>query len=389
MPFLATSSTLPETQQALDAVCSELQSFDGPPDLMLAFYSIHHQMDAELLASTLQERIQPKVMLGCAGESIVCNDQEIENQPALSVWIGRWSSSPQLVPFHLTFEKTSEGLSILGWPDDLVTMDPNGAILLTLGDPFSFPTDVFLDEVNNAYKGARVLGGMASGAQQPGQCRFLFNGEVLEQGAIGAILPPQVKARSVVSQGCRPIGQPFVITKAQENIILDLGGHPAVAQLQKMWQTMSSRDQELFQEGPHVGRVINEYQDKFERGDFLVRNVIGLDPNAGALAITDHVRVGQTVQFHVRDAEAADEDLRELLQSDGGEEENAPSAGLLFSCNGRGTRMFSEPHHDASAIRQQKGPIPLAGFFAAGELGPIGGQNFIHGFTASVVLFDE
>jgi small ligand-binding sensory domain FIST len=138
-----------------------------------------------------------------------------------------------------------------------------------------------------------------------------------------------------------------------------------------------------------VGRVINEYRDKFQRGDFLVRNVLGVDQDNGALAITDLIRVGQTIQFHVRDAATADEDLHALLKMDLAAQEKAPAGALLFTCNGRGTRLFSEPHHDAHAIREEVGPIPLAGFFAAGELGPVGGKNFIHGFTASVVLFEE
>ena len=147
--------------------------------------------------------------------------------------------------------------------------------------------------------------------------------------------------------------------------------------------------QQLFQQGLHIGRVINEYRGDFQRGDFLVRNVLGLDRATGALAITERVRVGQTVQFHVRDAETADEDLHALLQLDVHAHEKRPAAALLFSCNGRGTRLFDRPDHDAAAVRAEAGAIPVAGFFAQGELGPVGGQNFIHGFTASVALFEE
>jgi small ligand-binding sensory domain FIST len=159
--------------------------------------------------------------------------------------------------------------------------------------------------------------------------------------------------------------------------------------LQELWQELTPHDQQLFQQGLHVGRVINEYQGEFQRGDFLVRNVMGLDRSNGALAITDRVRVGQTVQFHVRDADSADEDLHALLQIDRSAHESRPGAALLFTCNGRGTRLFAEPHHDARVVRAETGKVPLAGFFAAGEIGPIGGHNFIHGFTASVVLFED
>jgi small ligand-binding sensory domain FIST len=194
--------------------------------------------------------------------------------------------------------------------------------------------------------------------------------------------------RSVVSQGCRPIGRPFLVTRARQNVIEELGGRPVLEQLQELWQALTPEDQELFQQALHIGLVMNEYRGEFRRGDFLVRNVMGLDRDTGALVITDRVRVGQTVQFHVRDAATADEDLHALMRPDAGAQ-GRPAGALVFSCNGRGTRLFPEPHHDARAIRAEAGDIPLAGFFAQGELGPVAGQNFIHGFTASVALFEE
>jgi small ligand-binding sensory domain FIST len=182
----------------------------------------------------------------------------------------------------------------------------------------------------------------------------------------------------------------MVITKGHDNVIAELGGKPPLRQLQEMWPELSPGDRQLMQRGGlHVGRVINEYQGEFHPGDFLIRNLLGVDQESGALAITERVRVGQTVQFHVRDAATADEDLRALLRLDRGAHPKRPAAALLFSCNGRGTRLFAEPDHDARAVRAEAGELPLAGFFAQGELGPVGGQNFIHGFTASVALFEE
>jgi small ligand-binding sensory domain FIST len=181
----------------------------------------------------------------------------------------------------------------------------------------------------------------------------------------------------------------MVITRAEDNIIFELGGKPPMQQLKDLWETLTPDEQRLFQQGLHVGRVLNEYRGDFQRGDFLVRNVLGLDRTSGALAITERVRVGQTVQFHVRDAATADEDLHALLQLDLHAHDKRPAAALLFTCNGRGTRLFDRPNHDAAALRAEAGEIPTAGFFAQGELGPVGGQNFIHGFTASVALFEE
>ncbi len=390
MPFAAALSTASDTVRAIEEVCGRArENLNGPPDLVLVFFSPHHVQNTEAIAATLRQRLSPRCLLGCMGEAIVGNDREIEQQPALSLWLGRWSEPVELEPFHLTVEPTPEGYSLLGWPDGLMAADPKQAAILLLGDPFTFPVDFFLQQVNADHSGLRVMGGMASGGRGPGQSRLLLGEQVLEEGAVGVLLQGPIRMRSIVSQGCRPIGRHMVVTRAEENLITELGGKPPLVQLQQLWQELSADDQKLFQEGLHIGRVINEYQGKFQRGDFLVRNVLGLEQESGALAITDHIRVGQTVQFHIRDAETADEDLKALLQLDRGPRPSKPAGPLLFTCNGRGTRLFSEPHHDAQAVRAEVGDLPLAGFFAQGELGPVGGQNFIHGFTASVVLFEE
>jgi small ligand-binding sensory domain FIST len=389
MSFAAALSTAPETSQAVEeAATRALRLLDGAPQLALAFFSPHHNDAAEELARRLQEQLGKCCLLGCSGEAVVGNDQEIEGAPAFSLWLGRWPDGVTLTPFHLMLEDTPDGYSLLGWPDALTGADPAHATLLVLADPFTFPTDAFLHQVNEDHRGVRVVGGLASGGRAPGQCQVILGGQVLNSGAAGVLLQGPARIRTIVSQGCRPIGHHLVVTRAHENIIEELGGQAPLARLQQLWKELSPRDRQLFQQGLHVGRVISEYQDRFEHGDFLVRNVIGVDQETGALAITDQVRIGQTVQFHVRDAETADEDLHALLRKDAGAHPNRPGGALLFTCNGRGTRLFSQPHHDARAIRKEAGALPLAGFFAQGELGPIGGQNFIHGFTASVVLFE-
>jgi small ligand-binding sensory domain FIST len=256
-----------------------------------------------------------------------------------------------------------------------------------LGEPFSFPADWLLERLNEDRPGVPVVGGMASGSHTPGGNRLILNGRVLDQGAVAALIHGPVQIETVVSQGCRPIGRTFVVTKAEQNVILELSGKPPLAQLQEVFDALPPADQRLVQQGLHVGRVINEYQDQFERGDFLVRNCVGADRDTGALAIGDYVRTGQTVQFHVRDAQTADEDLRELVRSAQQSSADQALGALLFTCNGRGTRMFDQPHHDAGVLSELLDGIPLAGFFAQGELGPIGGKNFVHGFTASAALF--
>ena len=388
MPFLSILSEQADTSRALDDIAQQAKTgWDGPVDVALAFFSTHHLKGVERIAQVVAD-LRPRALLGCPGETVIGNQREVEGDPALCLWLGRWAQTIQVTPCHLSIEQTSEGYSILGWPDELVDAVPAESLLLALADPFTFPVDDFLGQVNDDHAGLRVVGGMASGARAPGVHRLIVGDRVVNEGAAAVLLQGPVACRSVVSQGCRPIGKPLVVTKARDNLILELGGKTALAQLQQLWQELSPRDQKLVQEGLHVGRVINEYQDAFQRGDFLVRNVIGIDKSSGGVAITERVRVGQTVQFHVRDAATADEDLRLMLENHAKTQGAKPQGALLFSCNGRGTRLFDAPHHDAATIQQALGPLPLAGFFAQGELGPVGGQNFIHGFTASVALFE-
>jgi small ligand-binding sensory domain FIST len=190
-----------------------------------------------------------------------------------------------------------------------------------------------------------------------------------------------------VSQGCRPIGRPFIITKSRENLIIELGGRPALARLREIYGELDEGDRDLVRSSLHIGRAASEYRDTFRRGDFLVRNVVGADPDSEVIAVGDLVRTGQTVQFHVRDAASADEDLRELLGNHA--DAPRPAGALVFTCNGRGSRLFAEPSHDAKCLQDCLGPIPAAGFFAQGEIGPIGDRTFLHGFTASIALFER
>jgi small ligand-binding sensory domain FIST len=390
MPFAAALSKQSQTLVAVEEVCAQAHAqLNGRPDLAVLFFSAHHEDSAETITRVVNEKLAPRCFLGCVGEAIIGNGEEVERSPAISLWLGRWDRKVELTPFHLILEETPDGYSLMGRPDTLVNAGVESATALVLGDPNSFPADAFLHQVNADHPGLRIMGGMASGGRAAGGACLLLNDRVLERGAAGVLLHGDLGIRCIVSQGCRPIGRHMVVTRAEENIISELGGKPPLVRLQELWQELNAHDQQLFQRGLHIGRVINEYQGEFQRGDFLVRNVLGLDRETGSLAITDLVRVGQTVQFHVRDAQTADEDLHALLQLDLSAHEHSPQGALAFSCNGRGTHFFSQPHHDAAAIRTEAGPIPLAGFFAQGELGPIGGQNFIHGFTASVALFEE
>jgi small ligand-binding sensory domain FIST len=388
MPFAVALSTASDAARAAEeAGQAALHELGRAPDLAAVFYSPHHAADAADMARILHARLGAKALLGILGEAVIARSREVEDRPGVSVWLGAWDGDVTIDAFHLDLEQTPDGPTLFGWPDAMFEADPERSLLVTFGDPYTFPAvDLFLPTLNDDYPGLTVAGGMASSPTGAGAPALFLNGEVKEQGAVGVLLRG-AKHRTVVSQGCRPVGRPLVVTKGQDNVIAEIGGQTPLEYLRKLLEEVTPTERELMQRGLLIGVAITEYKEEFRRGDFLIRNLLGLDPRTGALALTDRVRRGQTVQFQVRDADTAGEDLKELLRSAlaGGMK---PAGGLLFSCNGRGTRMFPGPDHDAKMIQGEAGPLALAGFFAAGELGPIGGKNFIHGFTASAVLFE-
>lgn len=385
--FAAALSTRPRLQEAIREVCHEaLARLEGSPQLAVLFVSSVYPVVDRAVGEQLRTLLEPAALIGGTGEMIVGTGREVEQEPAVSLWLAQLGPT-HMLPMYLQLERTSEGASIVGWPDALGHGWPDDALMLLIGDPFSFPADVMLERLNEDRPGTRVTGGMTSGAGAPGESRLFFGDQVFDAGAVAVMLSGGVQATTVVSQGCRPIGRHLIVTKSEGNLILELGGRPALLQLKEIFDTLPTSEQQLVQQGLHLGRVVNEYQDQFEQGDFLVRNVMGIDPGNGTIAVGDFFRPGQTVQFHVRDHVTADEEMRQLLAQVRDDPHGAPQGGLLFTCNGRGSRLFPEPHHDAGLIQEYFGDIPLAGFFAGGEIGPIGGKNFMHGFTASSVLF--
>ena len=246
--------------------------------------------------------------------------------------------------------------------------------------------------MNEELAGVPAMGGMASGAMGPGQTLFFTPDGVRDSGAIGVTLEGAIALHTIVSQGCRPIGKPWVITECERNQIKKLGGRSALEVFLETWNGIPEEDQRRMQKAPFLGLAIDPTRTQFERGDFLVRGIMGLNQRDRAIAVADFVRRGQTVQLLVRDAQSAGEDLRSLIAAQGGGPlvDKESVGALLFSCNGRGTRMFGKPDHDTGCVHASLGAeVPLAGFFAAGEVGPVGGRNFLHGFTASLALFRQ
>ncbi len=364
-----------------EAAGEVLEAFDGDdPDLLVCFVSPHFVGACDDIAHALGGILDPGLLLGMTAVSVIGDALEVEDAPALSMFAASLPGA-SLTPVSLRADPLD--------PGGVTGAVPPGAegTLLLLADPFSVAVDRLLDDLASSHPGLAVIGGAASAARGPGGNRLLFAAPeapagppVRADGAVGVVIDG-VPVRTVVSQGCRPLGQPYVVTRGGGNRVEELGGRPALERLQECAAAASVDDLELLRRGVHVGFVVDEHRAEFGRGDFLVRNVVGADPDSGTLAVGDRVAVGQTVQFHVRDAGAADEDLRELLTG------VDAAAGLMFTCNGRGRAFFGMPHHDAATLDRLLGPLPAAGAFCAGELGPVGGENFLHNYTASLVLF--
>lgn len=385
----AAASTAVDLPQAIgEAVRSALgQLGDGAgADLAVVFVSKAYGAAIRPVMDGLADAVPAQVVLGATVEGLLAAGVEHESGPAVAVWLARLPGAV-LVPLALEYAQTADGGSFVGWPAELDDGWPPHASLLLLADPFSCPLEELLKRMDEDHPGVPVMGGMASGGYEPGCNTLVVNQRSYDSGAVGVVIGGGVRIRPVVSQGCRPIGRPLVITKADANVIIELGGRSALERLREIYADLSPADRDLVRTSLHVGRVASEYKDSFQRGDFLVRTVMGADPDSGVLAIGDLVRTGQTVQFHVRDSASAHDDLVELLSREKAAGAR-PAGALVFTCNGRGTRLFSQPHHDAACLQESLGPLPAIGFFAQGEIGPIGHRNCLHGFTASIALVE-
>ena len=381
------ASTAPQIDVALrEAAEAAAGQLAGTADVAVVFVSARYGAAIRPAMEGLGDLLGTPTVIATTAEAVLAADVEYESEPAVAVWLARLPGA-LVVPFALEYTQTPDGGMFVGWPSELDGSWPDNAAIVLLADPFSFPVDALIKRVEEDHPGVPIVGGMASGGYQPGSNTLVVGSRSYDSGAVGFLIGGAARIRPVVSQGCRPIGRPLVITKSEENLIIELGGRPALERLREIYGELDPADRELVRSSLHVGRVASEYQDHFQRGDFLVRNVVGADSDSGVIAVGDLVRTGQTIQFHVRDAKSAHDDLVALLTREHGR--GAPPVGaLVFSCNGRGTRLFPEPSHDARCLRDTIGPIPAAGFFAQGEIGPIGRHNCLHGFTASIALVE-
>jgi small ligand-binding sensory domain FIST len=356
-------------------------------DLAIVFASRSHLDEIDRGLAAVGDLLQPENLIGCCAQGVVGPGHEVEQGAGATVWAAAMPDA-RVESFHLVASPFDEGVAIEGMPDVSGPGDQAGPdMLLLLSDPLTFPADALLDALSEQHPGMPVVGGIASGAQAIGDRVLFIGGHAVEQGAVGVVLDG-VDVLPCVSQGAAPIGPEMVVTSANGNLIEELASKPALEKLTEVIADVDPRARALASTGLLIGIVIDENRPEYERGDFLIRGLLGADHSTGALAIGDTIRVGQTVRFHVRDAQSADEDLRQALALQNEALAGRTTAGaLLFTCNGRGSHMFQVADHDAGTLAESLGAPPVSGFFCAGEIGPVGGRNFLHGFTATIALF--
>ncbi len=371
----------------LEQILKDLtENVRGNFDLGVLFVSPWQPYNPQEIYKALKAQIKIKHFLCCTCAGIIGSEREIEGRPAASLLLAQLPNVT-VSPFYIN-QVALEGLQTREALYNFFEIYPNETpTFLVLPDPYAIDTNRLLKVFNGAYPGCPIIGGLASGASGPGENTLIMDGEVYTEGLMGVVLTGDVKVETVVSQGCRPFGETFIVTKAKDNLIYELAGQPFYKILEGVLKAGTEYDRHLAREAIFVGIAINEYKPEFKRGDFLIRPVMAVDPNNGAGAIGDYISAGQTIQFHLRDAKTANEDLHELLTLQKQKNGQVPQGAFVFSCNGRGLGLFKEHNHDIRIIQHHLGPVPAAGFFCAGEIGPVGGINFLHGFTNSMALF--
>ncbi|MDB9454031.1 FIST signal transduction protein [Dolichospermum circinale] len=374
-----------------DVIEQAVASLTAPADLGLVFISSAFMSEYTRLLPLLAEKLSVPVLIGCSAGGVIGRKQtgeteEIEAEPALSLTLAHLPGV-KIRPFHILAEELPDSDSSPNAWIDLVGVPPLPVPqFILLSSPFGSATNDLLQGLDFAYPGSVVVGGQASSGFMNGPVGLFCNDKLCREGTVGIALTGNIVLDTIVSQGCRPIGQPLQVTKAERNIILELDEKVPLMVLRNLISSLSEEDRTLAQHSLFVGLAMDEFRMNLHSGDFLIRNILGVDPKAGAIAISDRIRAGQRLQFHLREAQASSQDLENLLQEYQNENENtsqpSPVGALMFTCLGRGTGLYGQPNFDSQLFSRYLHDIPLGGCFCGGEIGPVSGRTFLHGYTS-------
>lgn len=408
MKWASALSTQPSLEAALDEViATAMQSLDAPADLAILFISTTFASEFPRLQPLLADKLPVQHFIGCGGNGVIGPTQggstaEVEEEPGITLTL---ASLPgvDIQTFHIYEDELPDPDSApLTWTE-LLEVDPaHQPHFILFADPSSSKISDLLQGLDYAYPGAVKIGGLASGRSSWSGSGLFCDDQLYREGTVGVALSGNIMIETIVAQGCRPIGQPYRVAEAERNVVLQVEEQTVPIEatfnteevelqtpleaLQTLVQDLDEDERELAQHSLSVGIVCNEFKQNLEPGDFLIRNLIGVDPRIGAIAIGDRIRPGQRIQFHLRDAQASADDLEDLLQQyfrKSPQDQPQPTAALLFDCLGRGERFYGEPDFDSQLFKRYFQNIPVSGFFCNGEIGPIAGTTFLHGYTAA------
>ena len=393
MKWASSLSEKPAPAAALAECADDVLAQLGPDaeaDLVVVFASPGYDQQSEPLGLLVRERFPSAAIVGCMGAGVIGGGREVEHSPALSVTAAHLPGV-RVNGFHIgSDDLPSPDAAPDAWhrlvgvtPD----LDPH---FILLADPFSVRGEDLLEGLDFAFPAAAKIGGLASGGQQPQSHVLYCNGDAFRDGVVGVSLAGNITVDTVVAQGCRPVGEPMHVTEAEHNLVISVDGTPTMERLQAMFERMSPSEQQLVQHNLFVGLAMDPLQDRVEAGEFLIRNIVGVDPRRGAVAVGAEVHEGQIIQFHVRDAGTSAEDLRATLGAylrSAGDRRGA--AALMFQCTGRGEYLYGASGHDSALFAEMVGSVPLAGFFCNGEIGRVSGSTYVHSYTSSLAIFRE
>jgi len=393
------------TRASLEAAVAEIvesvgKSLSNTPDLGILFISSAYTSEYPRLVPLLLEKLPLPVLIGCGGGGIIgVNDQnrvlEVENNPAISLSVAHLPDV-EVHPFHIAGDSLPDlDSSPQSWAELIGVPPEKQPHFILLSDTFSSKINDLLEGLDFAYPGSVKVGGLASSNSMATQSALFYYSEnnpgryLYTEGTVGIALSGNIVVDTIVAQGCRPIGEPYTVNKGERNVILELTdtdgtSRPPLEFLRDLIQSLSEEDRQLAQNSLFLGVVRDEFKLKLKPGDFLIRNLLGVDPRYGAIAIGDRVRPGQRIQFHLRDAQASALDLETLLSLYQQEKSGAPPTvgALMFSCLGRGEGLYGIPNFDSELFWQYLDQMPLGGFFCNGEIGPVAGRTFLHGYTS-------
>ena len=390
MNWASAISEQPDLGFAIGECVGSLENqLDGQqPHLSVVFVSPHHRADYEKVVPLVREYLPTARVFGCSGGGIIGNGVEVEQRPAVSITAGVLPDV-EIVEFHLEANDVPDlDAGPNSWEELVKVNAGDDPQFVMLADPFTFPTQNLLLGLDFAFTRAAKIGGLASGGQQQGGNALFLGDETYHSGAVGLALHGNITVDTVVAQGCRPIGNLMRITESRRNLLMSLDNKSPLAVLRELFEQSDERDRGLMRHSLFLGVVMDEFLDAPQQGDFLIRNVVGMDERSGNLAIGELLKEGQMVQFHLRDAETSADDLTSVLDRYAADNrENQVQGALLFSCLGRGQYLYGRANHDTGIFHDKIGQVPLGGFFCNGEIGPVSGTTFLHGYTSSFGLF--